>query len=65
MGFKAQTCWTELLAFLGVWNRSEILIFGPDLLFSGFLEPWSQVMCDGHAKVFNGIHILTAQYINL
>ena len=40
MGFKAQTCWTELLAVLGVWNRSKIRIFSPDQLFSGFLEPW-------------------------
>ena len=39
MRFKAQTCWTELSAFWGVWNRSRILIFGPDQLFSDFLEP--------------------------
>ena len=36
MGFKAQTCWTDLLAFLGVWNRSRILNFGPDRLFFRF-----------------------------
>ena len=42
MGFKAQTCWTELLVFWGVWNHSRILIFGPDWLFSGFPEPWLQ-----------------------
>ena len=40
-GFKAPTCWTELLAFWGVWNRSGIIIFPLDRLFSGFLEPWS------------------------
>ena len=39
IGFKAQTCWTELLVFWGVWNRSRILIFGPEGLFSGFPEP--------------------------
>ena len=33
MGFKAQTCWTDLLAFWGVWNRSRIINFGPDRLF--------------------------------
>ena len=36
MGFKAQTCWTDLLAFCGVWNRSRILNFGPDRLFFWF-----------------------------
>ena len=36
MGFKAQTCWTDLLAFWGVWNRSRILNFGPDRLFFRF-----------------------------
>ena len=36
MGFKAQTCWTDLLAFWGVWNRSRILNFGPDQLFFRF-----------------------------
>ena len=36
MGFKAQTCWTDLLAFRGVWNRSRILNFGPDRLFFRF-----------------------------
>ena len=36
MGFKAQTCWTDLLAFWGVWNRSRILNFGPDWLFFRF-----------------------------
>ena len=35
-GFKAQTCWTDLLAFWGVWNWSRILNFGPDWLFFGF-----------------------------
>ena len=40
MGSKARPCWTELLAFLGVKNQSEILIFGSDWLFSDFLEPW-------------------------
>ena len=40
MGFKAQTCWTDLLAFWGVWNRSRILNFGPDRLFFRFPEPW-------------------------
>ena len=36
MGFKAQTCWTDLLAFWGVWNRSRIVNFGPDRLFFRF-----------------------------
>ena len=36
MGFKAQTCWTDLLAFWGVWNWSRILNFGPDRLFFRF-----------------------------
>ena len=36
MEFKAQTCWTDLLAFWGVWNRSRILNFGPDRLFFRF-----------------------------
>ena len=36
MGFKAQTCWTDLLAFRGVWNRSRIFNFGPDRLFFRF-----------------------------
>ena len=36
MGFKAQTCWTNLLEFWGVWNRSRILNFGPDRLFFWF-----------------------------
>ena len=36
MGFKAQTCWTDLLAFRGVWNRSRILNFSPDRLFFRF-----------------------------
>ena len=36
MGLKAQTCWTDLLAFRGVWNRSRILNFGPDRLFFRF-----------------------------
>ena len=29
-------CWTDLLAFWGVWNRSRILNFGPDRLFFRF-----------------------------
>ena len=29
-------CWTDLLAFWGVWNRSGILNFGPDRLFFRF-----------------------------
>ena len=36
MGFKAQTCWTNLLAFWSVSNRSRILNFGPDRLFFRF-----------------------------
>ena len=36
MLFKAQTCWTDLLAFWGVWNRSRILNFSPDRLFFQF-----------------------------
>ena len=36
IGFKAQTCWTDLLAFWGVWNRSRIRNFGPDRLFFRF-----------------------------
>ena len=36
MGFKAQTCWTNLLAFRSVWNWSRILNFGPDRLFFRF-----------------------------
>ena len=48
MGFKTQTCWTDLLAFWGVWNRSRILNFGPDRLFFRFsralLNKWC--LCD-------------------
>ena len=29
-------CWTDVLAFWGVWNRSRILNFGPDRLFFRF-----------------------------
>ena len=29
-------CWTDLLAFWGVWNRSRILNFSPDRLFFRF-----------------------------
>ena len=29
-------CWTDLLAFWGVWNRSRILNFGPNRLFFRF-----------------------------
>ena len=29
-------CWTDLLPFWGVWNRSRILNFGPDRLFFRF-----------------------------
>ena len=29
-------CWTDLLAFWGVWNWSRILNFGPDRLFFRF-----------------------------
>ena len=35
-GVQGKTCWTDLLAFRGVWNRSRILNFGPDRLFFRF-----------------------------
>ena len=37
-------CWTDLLAFWGVWNRFRILNFGPDRLFFRF----SRALHGGH-----------------
>ena len=51
MGFKAQTCWTNLLAFWGVWNRSRILNFGPDRLFFRFSRALIQGMTFFHQIV--------------
>ena len=53
MGFQAQTCWTDLLAFWGVWNRSRILDFGPDRLFFRF--PSEALLMNTHNICFGGI----------
>ena len=54
MGFKAQTCWTELLAFWGVWNRSRILNFGPDRLFFQFSGALIQTLLWHDWKIVGG-----------
>ena len=41
LGFKAQTCWTELLAFWGVSNQSRILNFR-QAIFPVFQSPASR-----------------------
>ena len=59
MGFKAQTCWTDLLAFWGVWNRSRILNFGPDRLFFRFSRALPHSLVDRRIDSYS-IRFLTA-----
>ena len=46
--WKCPKYWTDFLAFSGVLNQSGILIFGPDRLFSGFLEPYHYCVINKH-----------------
>ena len=47
-GVQGTNCWTDLLAFWGVWNRSRILNFGPDRLLFRFSRALVCTVCKCH-----------------